>query len=141
MLERPRNEENFLISRIIQRSLLVYSISHSSKRVPCTSKIVSIKKNISKLATVMQFPQGLLFCQHPPLSDQTANLSIQTVVPKITAIPLSSTCSMDISPSYSDGSLVSMDESMSTFDIVRSPEVEYIDDHELAAVDPIKKKV
>ncbi|KAK6782288.1 hypothetical protein RDI58_020084 [Solanum bulbocastanum] len=60
-------------------------------------------------------------------------VSIQTIVPKITAIPLSSTCSIDISPSHSDGSLVSMDESMSTFDTVRSPEVEYIDDHELTA--------
>uniref|UniRef100_M1DM19 Cyclin A1 n=1 Tax=Solanum tuberosum TaxID=4113 RepID=M1DM19_SOLTU len=67
-------------------------------------------------------------------------VSIQTIVPKITAIPLSSTCSMDISPSHSNGSLVSMDESMSTFDIVRSPEVEYIDDRESAAVDSIEKK-
>lgn len=61
-------------------------------------------------------------------------------MPKITAIPLPATCSMDISPSHSDGSLVSMDESMSTSDTVRSPEVEYIDDHETAAVDSIEKK-
>ncbi|KAH0729850.1 hypothetical protein KY289_001038 [Solanum tuberosum] len=47
---------------------------------------------------------------------------------------------MDISPSHSDGSLVAMDESMSTSDTVRTPEVEYIDDHELAAVDSIEKK-
>ncbi|KAK6803041.1 hypothetical protein RDI58_000825 [Solanum bulbocastanum] len=48
---------------------------------------------------------------------------------------------MDISPSHSNGSLVSMDESMSTSDTVRTPEVEYIDEHELAAVDSIEKKV
>ncbi|WMV42210.1 hypothetical protein MTR67_035595 [Solanum verrucosum] len=48
---------------------------------------------------------------------------------------------MDISPSHSDGSLVSMDESMSTFDTVRSPEVEYINDHESAMVDSIEKKL
>ncbi|KAL3347798.1 hypothetical protein AABB24_021445 [Solanum stoloniferum] len=47
---------------------------------------------------------------------------------------------MDISASHSNGSLVSMDESMSTSDTVRTPEVEYIDDHELAAVDSIEKK-
>ncbi|KAG5600751.1 hypothetical protein H5410_032121 [Solanum commersonii] len=46
---------------------------------------------------------------------------IQDFVPKITAIPVPATCSMDISPSHSDGSLVSMDESMSTSDTVRSP--------------------
>ncbi|WMV42207.1 hypothetical protein MTR67_035592 [Solanum verrucosum] len=33
-----------------------------------------------------------------------------------------------------------MDESMSTFDIVRSLEVEYVDDHESTAVDSIEKK-
>ncbi|KAH0764958.1 hypothetical protein KY285_000829 [Solanum tuberosum] len=53
------------------------------------------------------------------------------VVPMITAIHVPATCNMDISPSHSDGSLVSMDESMSTSDTVRTPEVEYIDDHEL----------
>ncbi|KAG5630704.1 hypothetical protein H5410_002421, partial [Solanum commersonii] len=53
------------------------------------------------------------------------------VVPMITAIHVPATCNMNISPSHSDGSLVSMDESMSTSDTVRTPEVEYIDDHEL----------
>ncbi|KAG5571469.1 hypothetical protein H5410_061235 [Solanum commersonii] len=42
---------------------------------------------------------------------------------------------MDISPSYSD-ILVSMDEFM---DVVRSLEVEYIDDHESTIVDSIDK--
>ncbi|KAH0672332.1 hypothetical protein KY290_024566 [Solanum tuberosum] len=47
------------------------SISHSSKLSPGTSKIVG---RTFLLAIVMQFPQRLLFCQHPPLSDQAANL-------------------------------------------------------------------
>lgn len=46
---------------------------------------------------------------------------------------------MDISPSHSDGSLVSMDESKSNSDRVRTLEVENIDDHELAVVDSIEK--
>ncbi|KAK4716016.1 hypothetical protein R3W88_014354 [Solanum pinnatisectum] len=56
-----------------------------------------------------------------PVSTQRSD----AVVPKISAIPLPAT-------------YISMDESMDT---VRSPEVEYIDDHESAAVDSIEKKV
>ncbi|KAH0669192.1 hypothetical protein KY285_023350 [Solanum tuberosum] len=47
------------------------SISHSSKLSPGTSKIV---RRTFLLTTVIQFPQGLLFCHHPPLSDKAANL-------------------------------------------------------------------
>ncbi|KAH0642626.1 hypothetical protein KY290_034213 [Solanum tuberosum] len=126
MLERPRNGGNFLISRIIQRSLLVYSISHSSKLGKC-------RWVLGSSGTVVLPASSSIKSNNKPVF-------IQTIVPKITAIPLSSTCSMDISPSHSDGSLVSMDESMSTFDIVRSLEVEYIDDHESVAVDSIEKK-
>ncbi|KAH0667965.1 hypothetical protein KY285_029171 [Solanum tuberosum] len=60
----------------------------------------------------------MLLCQAAkPVSIQRSD----AVVPKITAIPVPATCSMDISPSHSDGSLISMDESMSTSDTVRSP--------------------
>ncbi|XP_006351137.1 cyclin-A1-4 isoform X2 [Solanum tuberosum] len=111
------------------------SISHSSKLAPCTSKIVSIKKNISSGTAVLPASSSVR-----PSSKPVSIQRSDAVVPKITAIPLPATCSMDISPSHSDGSLVSMDESMSTSDTVRSPEVEYIDDLESAAVDSIEKK-
>ncbi|KAL3353594.1 hypothetical protein AABB24_018357 [Solanum stoloniferum] len=110
------------------------SISHSSKLAPCTSKIVSIK-NISSVTAVLPASSSVR-----PSSKPVSIQRSDAVVPKITAIPLPATCSMDISPSHSDGSLVSMDESMSTSDTVRSPEVEYIDDLESAAVDSIEKK-
>ncbi|KAH0748802.1 hypothetical protein KY290_028034 [Solanum tuberosum] len=62
----------------------------------------------------------MLLCQAAkPVSIQRSD----DVVPKITAIPVPATCSMDISPSHSDGSLISMDESMSTSDTVRSPKL------------------
>ncbi|XP_060198286.1 cyclin-A1-4-like [Lycium barbarum] len=116
------------------------SLSHNSKLAPCTSKIVSIKKSTSGVSsgtTVLPVSSSV----RP--SNKTVSIQrSDAVVPKITAVPLPAvTCSMDISPSHSDGSLVSMDESMSTSDTVRSPEVEYIDDdHEAAAVDSIEKK-
>ena len=49
-------------------------------------------------------------------------------------------CSMDISPPQSDGSSVSMDETMSTCDSLKSPEVEYLDNNDIAAVDSIERK-
>lgn len=119
------------------------SLSHSSKLAPCTSKIVSIKKNISTCnSNAVSSGTAVLPASSSirPSSKTVSNQRNDAVIPKITAIPLPATCSMDISPTHSDGSLVSMDESMSTSDTVRSPEVEYIDDHETAAVDSIEKK-
>jgi cyclin A len=47
---------------------------------------------------------------------------------------------MDVSPTKSDGLSVSMDETMSTCDSYKSPEVEYIDNNDLPAVDSINRK-
>ncbi|MCD7455111.1 Cyclin-A1-2 [Datura stramonium] len=119
------------------------SLPHSSKPAPCTSKIVSIKKSISTCNSNAVSSGTTVLPASSSVRPSSKTVSIQrsdAVVPKITAIPLPSICSMDISPSYSDGSSVSMDESMSTSDTVRSPEVEYIDDHGTAAVDSIEKK-
>ncbi|XP_015058345.1 cyclin-A1-4 isoform X1 [Solanum pennellii] len=119
------------------------SVSHSSKLAPCTSKIVNIKKNTSACNSNAVSSGTAVLPASSSVRPSSKPVSIQrsdAVVPKITVIPVPATCSMDISPSHSDGSLVSMDESMSNSDTVRSPEVEYIDDHELAAVDSIEKK-
>uniref|UniRef100_M1BRA5 Cyclin A1 n=1 Tax=Solanum tuberosum TaxID=4113 RepID=M1BRA5_SOLTU len=79
----------------------------------------------------------MLFCQAAKL------VSIQrseAILPKITAIHVPATCSMVISPSHSDESLVSMDESMSTSDTVRTPEVEYIDDMNWLQLIPSRRR-
>ncbi|KAG6626221.1 hypothetical protein CIPAW_15G033600 [Carya illinoinensis] len=47
---------------------------------------------------------------------------------------------MDVSPSKSDGLSVSLDESMSTCDSFKSPEVEYVDNNDVPAVDSIERK-
>ncbi|CAN4121091.1 unnamed protein product [Withania somnifera] len=119
------------------------SLSHSSKLAPCTSKIVSIKKSISSCNSSAVSSGTAVLPASSSVRPSSKAVSIQrsdAVLPKISSIPLPASCSMDISPSHSDGSSVSMDESMSTSDTVRSPEVEYIDDNETAAVDSIEKK-
>lgn len=49
-------------------------------------------------------------------------------------------CGMDISSPHSDGSSVSMDETMSSCDSLKSPEFEYVDNTEIAAVDSIERR-
>lgn len=47
---------------------------------------------------------------------------------------------MDVSPSLSNGDSVSMEDSMSTCDSLKSPEVEYLDDSDVATLSSIHKK-
>lgn len=49
-------------------------------------------------------------------------------------------CSMDLSLDQSDNLSVSMDESVSTCDSLKSPEVEYIDKSNVADIDSIERK-
>lgn len=60
------------------------------------------------------------------------------VVPKTINAPISSR--MDVSPVKSDAFSVSMDESMSTCDSLKSPDVEYVDNFDISAVDSIERK-
>lgn len=47
---------------------------------------------------------------------------------------------MDVSPCKSDGLSVSMDETMSTCESLNSPDVEYIDNNDIAAIESIERK-
>ncbi|KAF5467932.1 hypothetical protein F2P56_012136 [Juglans regia] len=68
-----------------------------------------------------------------PCSKVTSSISRSDGnVPNTVAIPAQ--FSMDVSPSKSDGLSVSMDESMSTCDSFKSPEVEYMDNSDVPAV-------
>ncbi|KAI7740861.1 hypothetical protein M8C21_006503 [Ambrosia artemisiifolia] len=60
-------------------------------------------------------------------------------VSKINIVPPVQT-KMEVSPSKSDGLSVSMDETMSTCDSLNSPDVEYIDSNDIAAIESIERK-
>ncbi|KAI4307240.1 hypothetical protein L6164_030447 [Bauhinia variegata] len=118
----------------------------SSSLVPCTTKIAKIKKepsactsnsaiSVNKLpglpyvkSSAAAFPKVASF----PPRDEAAP-TVATVI-----APVSS--NMDVSPSKSDAMSVSMDESMSTCDSFKSPEVEYLDNSDISAVDSIDRK-
>lgn len=65
-----------------------------------------------------------------PICDETLS---RTFIP-------SGPCSMDLSQDQSDNLSVSMDESVSTCDSLKSPEVEYIDKSNVADIDSIERK-
>ncbi|XP_022991147.1 cyclin-A1-1-like [Cucurbita maxima] len=48
--------------------------------------------------------------------------------------------SMAVSPTKSDGASVSMDETMSTCDSFKSPDVEYVDNNDVPAIDSVERK-
>ncbi|TYG76008.1 hypothetical protein ES288_D03G079000v1 [Gossypium darwinii] len=75
---------------------------------------------------VLSFPRGNEVALPPPPA------TISTIPPPPSI--------MEVSPSKSDGLSVSMDETMSTCDSFKSPEVEYMDNHDVTAVDSIERK-
>ncbi|XWS15158.1 hypothetical protein CRYUN_Cryun35bG0070300 [Craigia yunnanensis] len=121
------------------------SVSASSL-VPCSNKIPKARKtqpdnnvgfsghvlpstnvrpsSVFPSKVVASFPRGNEVVLPP--------LSISSIPPP--------PCSMEFSPSKSDGVSVSMDETMSTCDSFKSPEVEYMDNHDVTAIDSIERK-
>lgn len=73
-------------------------------------------------------------------SKSTTFSSSDVTLSRIIAPPVPRSMSTGISPIQSDGLSVSMDETMSTCDSLKSPDVEYIDDNDMAAVDSIERK-
>ncbi|KAL6984286.1 Cyclin-A1-1 [Sarracenia purpurea var. burkii] len=114
----------------------------SSNMVPCGAKIANAKKvsststhNAGFSRSTSQAPLNV----KPSVVISSKNTSFikSDDLSRITAPP--ATCSMDTSP-QSDGFSVSLDETMSTCDSLKSPEVEYVDNNEIAAVDSIERK-
>ncbi|KAL2513138.1 Cyclin-A1-1 [Abeliophyllum distichum] len=118
------------------------SLPESSRIVPCTAKIVSIKKGSSTTTNASfsgpTLPGSFVKPSMAASSKNTSFTKSDAVFSKITVAPAPS--SMNVSPDQSDGFSISMDESMSTCDSLNSPKVEYIDSNEIAAVDSIERK-
>lgn len=73
--------------------------------------------------------------------------SSTVVIPKVNSLPQRKDAvppvlrnSIDISPCKSDGMSVSMDETMSSCDSIKSPEVDYLDNGDVSVVDSIQIK-
>ncbi|KAG7943236.1 hypothetical protein I3843_15G028600 [Carya illinoinensis] len=128
------------VANVSSRSSVPYSALVSS-----ATKIAKAKKG----PPANTGSTGLPRTSFPP----SLNLKSTAVVPcsKVTSfsrsdgtfhntVPIPAQFSMDVSPSKSDGLSVSLDESMSTCDSFKSPEVEYVDNNDVPAVDSMERK-
>ncbi|XAR55550.1 hypothetical protein NMG60_11035651 [Bertholletia excelsa] len=118
--------------------------SGSSNVVPCAAKISNSKKIPPACTNNAGFSGGIVpatLSTKPSVvvpSRSTSYSNSNDIVSSRTTAP-SVLCSMDVSP-LSDGSSVSTDETMSTCDSLKSPDVEYVDNNDIAAVDSIERK-
>ncbi|XP_004290902.1 PREDICTED: cyclin-A1-1 [Fragaria vesca subsp. vesca] len=144
------------LSNLTNRSNVGAGSASKSALVPC--KIAKVKKG-SPASTSNRGISGsnvpAASCSVKPstivLPKVTAVQRSDEVFPKSTSVqrsgeaaPISVVipvpCNMDESPSKSDGDSVSMDETMSTCDSFKSPQVEYIDNNDVQAIDSINRK-
>lgn len=111
-------------------------------KVPCVTKIARVKKDCTSNARLStdSFPASLNIQSSEVAvpSKITSLLRSNETVPSFTAVPAPS--SMDMSPTKSDGVSASLDETMSTCDSFKSPEVEYVDNNDVPPVDSIDRK-
>ncbi|KAG5525099.1 hypothetical protein RHGRI_031694 [Rhododendron griersonianum] len=118
-------------------------VSGSSNMVPCATKTANAKKISSTCISNAGFPRSTL---PAPLNVKPSVAVSSKSSPFInyndfSRIPSpAAPCSMDISSPHSHESSVSMDESMSTCDSLKSPEFEYVDNIEMTAVDSIERR-
>lgn len=108
-------------------------------KVPCTTKFAKTKKAASSTST--QLSGNTLPVSVDVKTEVAIPPKVSTCDENVPTIPavLSQICGMDVSPSKSDGNSVSMDESMSACDSFKSPDVEYIDNNDIPAIDSINR--
>ncbi|XP_030527160.1 cyclin-A1-1 isoform X1 [Rhodamnia argentea] len=115
------------------------SSSAPSTLVANVTKLAKVRKGSSTSSSNM----GLSGSTLPRYASTKPSGVLPSVNPSIPRIEVSVDpvpCSMVVSPSRSDVQSVSMDESMSTCESFKSPEVEYIDNDDVPAVDSIDRK-
>ncbi|XP_010260855.1 PREDICTED: cyclin-A1-4 [Nelumbo nucifera] len=112
-------------------------------QVPSESKTVKLKKG-STYVRPTSLPRSSVSAS-TAVKSATAVSSKDASVTKID-IPTSSVlatiapCNAHISPSRSDGDSASLDETMSTCDSLKSPDIEYIDNADASAVASIERR-
>uniref|UniRef100_A0A6N2M526 B-like cyclin n=1 Tax=Salix viminalis TaxID=40686 RepID=A0A6N2M526_SALVM len=130
-------------STLWHRSIAKYE-SFDSLMAPFSNKIAKVKKGPPASISGTGFPGKTLPAFLNAKSSSVGGCKVICIsrrdenVPPVAAVSVP--CSIDVSPSKSDDLSISLDESMSTCDSFKSPEVEYIDSNEIIAIDSINKK-
>ncbi|KAF5749052.1 hypothetical protein HS088_TW04G01013 [Tripterygium wilfordii] len=121
------------------------SLGPSSTMVPCSTKISRPKKGSQIPTGGTSFSGNAL---PSSLNTKTSSIGPFKATPLLRSheiVPIfptvSASCSIYVSPSKSDGNSVSTDETMSTCDSFKSPEIEYIDNNDASAIDSVDRKI
>lgn len=114
------------------------------KKVPKATKMVEARKASSTSNCISAIVGDGLDAKSRavvPGNDLSALSTDETVhVPVLTVASIPAQCCIAVSPSRSDELSVSADETMSTCESFKSPDVEYIDNDEVSALDSIDRK-
>uniref|UniRef100_A0A5B7AJ50 Putative cyclin-A1-1-like n=1 Tax=Davidia involucrata TaxID=16924 RepID=A0A5B7AJ50_DAVIN len=113
----------------------------SKTMVPCKAKIAKMKKGSSTFIYNGSISENSLPASSNVKSSAVVSCTdtyFNRVDPPVVSVPAPS-C-IDVSPSQSDGGSVSLDETMSTSDSLKSPEFEYLDNDDALAVIAIERK-
>ncbi|BAT78675.1 Cyclin-A1-1 G2/mitotic-specific cyclin-A1-1 [Vigna angularis] len=126
-------------------SNLTNTVAHrnSSSSVPCAAKLAKTKKEVvppfsgNKRPTLVNVKptNAVVFPKANSLPPRNEAPPPPLVVTVTVPPPV-----LDVSPCKSDAMSVSMDESMSSCDSFKSPDIEYVDNSDVAAVDSIERK-
>lgn len=108
--------------------------------MPCATKAVKARRSSPARTRSTNLPANITttFLDVKTTSSAVVAPSNVTAFSRTNATAVSS--SMDVSPSKSDGVSVSLDETMSTCDSFKSPDVEYLDNNDISAVDSVERK-
>ncbi|XP_027339521.1 cyclin-A1-1-like [Abrus precatorius] len=122
--------------------------SSSSSLVPCGTKVAKTKKEVPPCFTSsavsgnkrpslpsVKSTSAVVFPKATSILEKNG-----AAAPSVATLTVHVSSTMDVSPSKSDGMSVSMDESMSSCDSFKSPDIEYVDNSDVAAVDSIERK-
>ncbi|KNA05147.1 hypothetical protein SOVF_193090 [Spinacia oleracea] len=144
----PNNRKRPPLSNLTNQSRSSVSSATIAPLVPCaSSKNIKAKKGCATSFSGTNFPGSNL----PALLTKKSNVVVppKTSLPRNDVISLpkvyhtsipSASSRMDISPSPSDADSVSMEDSMSTCDSLKSPEFEYLDESEAVMLGSIQRK-
>ncbi|KAF5806295.1 putative cyclin [Helianthus annuus] len=122
---------------------------HMAKKRPALVNVTNQRPTARNASNLMVPKKGSLSTNTFGISSSSAHLNPAALsknisrkdatISKINIVPSVQT-KMEVSPVKSDGLSVSMDETMSTCDSLNSPDVEYIDSNDIAAIESIERK-
>lgn len=119
--------------------ILKFNQMISLLQVPCATKAIKARKSSPARTRSSNLPANNTTTLQLDVKITSAVAPSNVTAFSRTDATAISSC-MDVSPTKSDGVSVSLDETMSTCDSFKSPDVEYMDNNDVPAVDSVERK-